>query len=148
MRVLVDTNVFIDYVARRHPFYKAWGQLNAMQVVGDVEIWTTPQSFSDAFYILSKEYSSEQLQRKFLGCLKFMNVCSTSLEDIELACNRCWSDYEDCLVAICAEKVKADYLLTRDKTGFVNSAIPTYSLEEFFTMLESEYGLFYDEINL
>ena len=35
-----------------------------------------------------------------------------------------WKDYEDCLVAICADKVKADYLITRDIKGFARSPVP------------------------
>lgn len=147
MRVLIDTNVLIDYIGRRQPYFEAWEKLNAMQIMGDVEIWTAPQSFSDAFYILRKHFISDELQKTFMACLQFIHVCSIGQEDIELSCTQSWEDYEDCLVFICAEKIKADYLLTRDKTGFINSRIPCYSLEEFFLMLESEYGLVYENIN-
>lgn len=35
-----------------------------------------------------------------------------------------WDDLEDCLVALCAQSARADYLVTRDTKGFSRSLVP------------------------
>ncbi|MDR3271257.1 MAG: PIN domain-containing protein [Peptococcaceae bacterium] len=45
-------------------------------------------------------------------------------------------DFEDALVAVCAEKIKADYIVTRDETFLLcQSSVPLIRPEEFLTKL-------------
>lgn len=144
MRALIDTNVLLDYFGRREPFFSACEKLCAMQAFGDIELWAAPQSYADVFYILRKTVSSADLQRAFIESLDFINVCKVSHEEVAEASRRSWDDYEDCLIALCAENIDADYLLTRDEGGFQAAKMPACSPDEFFSMLESEHGLVYD----
>lgn len=61
---------------------------------------------------------------------------------------RRWADFEDCLVDVCAEKVKADFLLTRDEKGFAQAHVPVMSPGDFFNYIESEYQITYDIVDL
>lgn len=148
MRAFVDTNVLLDYFARREPYFKWWPSLCAMQEFGDIELWVAPQSFADIFYILRKQVPADSLQRAFNDSLEFLNVCNVGSAEVAEATRRCWSDYEDCLVALCAENIDVDVLLSRDATGFKDAKTPVFSLEELFCMLEEDYGLVYEEIDL
>ena len=40
-------------------------------------------------------------------------------------------DYEDALQNVCAERMKADYIITRNKRDFAGSKVPAFSPEEF-----------------
>lgn len=144
MRALIDTNVLLDYFGRREPFFSACEKLCAMQAFGDIELWAAPQSYADVFYILRKTISSADLQSAFIESLNFINVCKVSHEEVAEASRRSWDDYENCLIALCAENIDADYLLTRDEDGFQAAKMPVFSPAEFFAMLESEHGLVYD----
>lgn len=148
MRALIDTNILIDYFGQRQPYFELWPKLRIMREFGDIELWVAPQSFADAFYILSKQVPPDELQHAFHKSLSFLNVCSVGQAEVAETMRRCWEDYEDCLVALCAESIDADVLLTRDASGFKKAKLPAYSLEGFFQMLEAEYGLVYEEIDL
>lgn len=143
MRVLIDTNILIDYFGRRQPFFSAWEKLLAMHAFGEVDIWVAPQSFADAFYILEKTVDGTALQQAFMDSLEFLHVCPVGHSEVGEASRRAWKDYEDCLIALCAENVAADYLLTRDERGFRNAETPFLSPDAFFAMLERDYGLVY-----
>lgn len=54
----------------------------------------------------------------------------------------------DCLIDCCAEKVKADHLLTRNQSDFVRAHAKVASPQEFFDYLEKQHGLAYDELQL
>ncbi len=148
MRVLIDTNALIDYFGRREPYFSVWTQLNAMQILGDLEMWVAPQSYTDAFYILSKHVDSEALQAAFMESLGFLNVCKVGHEEVLETCRRSWADYEDCLISLCAENIKADHLLTQDVNGFKRAKIPICTPEQFIQTVEKEYGLVYDTVSL
>ena len=88
--------------------------------------------------------ASRALSRKAISG----SICSLDSADLQLAASRRWRDFEDCLIDVCAEKVKADVLLTRDEVGFAQSKTRVLSPREFFAFIEDEYRIVYDEIEL
>ena len=55
--------------------------------------------------------------------------------------------FSDCLVSLAAEKVGADFLVTRDARGFERSRVPALSPQELFDYLERERGITYDTMD-
>lgn len=146
MRLLLDTNILIDFYTQREPFGRDARKLAIMSTFGDADLWVSAKSFTDIFYVLSKDNATDDIYRAFAESYRYFQFCSVEGADVHMATDRAWPDFEDCLIAICAEKIKADYLLTRDKTGFTASTIPVASPAEFFQMIERDYNLIYDEV--
>ena len=145
MRLFLDTNLLIDYFSAREPYRGFFAKLLAMEIFGDAELWASAKSFTDVFYVCKKHIPSEFLQNAFVKSREFLNVCSIDQADIMEAAGRQWHDFEDCIVAVAAEKVKADYLVTRDEKGFSQARVPVVSPTELFGVLEKR-GLVYEEI--
>lgn len=148
MKLFLDTNLLIDYFASRIPYRDFFMKLLAMNEFGDAELWVSAKSFTDVFYVCKKHVPSRALQQAFSNCGDFLRICSIGEQDIMLAANRAWPDFEDCLVAIAAEKVKADYLVTRDLDGFRDSKVPVLSPQGLLDTLERDYGLVYDCVEI
>lgn len=149
MRLLLDTNIMLDLFACRKEFCKEAFALKAMALCEDADLWVSAKSFTDVFYLMNrkKEFDSEAILRVFLENLEYLNVCGIDREDIVESAKENWPDFEDCLVARCAEKVKADLLITRDAGGFDRSSVASCSPADFFERLEREYGIVYDVID-
>lgn len=147
MRALLDTNIIVDLLTARPPEGEDAMRLLTMWEFGDIELWVSAKSYTDVFYVMNKENESEDVQRAFLKSFDVLNVCALECEDLRKAAERSWKDFEDCLIDVCAEKVKADYLLTRDKMGFKRSKIRTLSPKEFFEHLETDLGLHYEVVD-
>lgn len=141
--LLVDTNVYIDHLAKKQPQCEEWSKLVEMQVSGNAELWISSESFTDAFYVLNGPINPYRLQRLFLKDLKDLHVCSVGYEIVKEAARRNWRDFEDCVIAICAESVGAAYIITRDIRGFAKEQIPCASLSKFLEIIEDRYGLAY-----
>lgn len=148
MRVLLDTNVLIDLYTQRPPEGDIAQKLLVMKEFGDVELWVSAKSFTDVFYVLHKIYSSDYVQSAFEESYQWLEICSVDSADIHRATSRRWTDFEDCLVDVCAEKVKADFLLTREEKGFAQAHVPVMSPGDFFNYIESEYQITYDIVDL
>ena len=147
MRAFLDTNVLIDLLTERPPEGVEAVKLLAMQELGDVELWASAKSFTDMFYVMREENPSEVVQQAFIDSLEYLQVCELGCEDIRAAAERKWTDFEDCLIDVCAEKIRADVLLTRDKDGFKQSRLKTASPKQMFRWLEEEMRLTYEVID-
>jgi len=146
MRLLLDTNILIDYFGERREYYPDAVKLRMAANFGDVELWATANSFTDVFYILRKDHASKSVQDLFLANKNLIKICSVTSDDIFDSADEKWLDYEDCLIHTCAKKIKADYIITRDIDGFMQSAVSCVSPMEFFTELEEKRGISYAEV--
>lgn len=72
---------------------------------------------------------------------------SLSADDLRRAARLRWDDYEDCLIALAADKAHADYLITRDARGFSRSPVPALSPPDWLGLMR-ESGLVYDEVEI
>ncbi len=143
MNLLLDTNVFIDYVGRKPPHFADAERIVAAGFFGDATLWLPALSLKDAFCVLSRYVDATRVQRAFLKACEVVSLVSLTPEESLRAARLGWDDYEDCLVALCAEKAKADYLVTRDKAGFARSAVPAISPRMWLERMEGERGLSY-----
>jgi predicted nucleic acid-binding protein len=146
MKLFLDTNILIDYFTRRQPYFDELIGLRAMQLFGDVELWVSAKSFTDVFYVARKVIDKHALQAAFADSLAFFKVCSVGQDVICSATQARWDDFEDCLVACCASRVKADYLITRDKEGFEHSPVAVMDPTGFLTHYATHCDTYYTQI--
>ena len=142
-RLFLDACLLIDYFLAREPFFDSMVKLRIAGVLGDVQLWCSAKSFTDAFYVGSKAVPSNELQRAFCNSLDFLQVASVDGEDVREACLRGWDDFEDCLVAVTAERCRADVLLTRDTDGFRRSVLPVMTPRAYLDDLQKTQGVWY-----
>jgi predicted nucleic acid-binding protein len=137
MVILLDTNVLIDYFGQRMPFAEEVRQLKVASYFGDIDLWATANSFTDVYYVLSKGNSQAAIQEAFLASREFLSICSVTGEDIYGAAAEQWDDFEDALVASCANRLKADFIVTRDTRGFTGSNVKCLTPAELIDELKA-----------
>lgn len=142
----LDINVLIDLFGKRESYFAEASQLKSAAILKDIEVWGTINSYTDVFYILKGFFDSGVIQDAFIEGMNYFNVCSVDSADILETAKLKWADFEDCLVTVCAKKLRADYILTRDKDGFVHASTPALTPAEFLEMFEAETGISYAEV--
>ena len=143
MNLLLDTNIIVDYVGEREPFFGPAQKVIAAGFFGDATLWTSAQSLKDAYYILSNKTNQLHVQRALRQLLDIVSLVSLSAEDAKRGLYLEWDDYEDCIIALCASRAKADYIITRDKEGFTRSMVPAISPVAWATIMKEEHSLEY-----
>lgn len=132
MRVLLDTNVLLDFIAVREPYYMA-----ALRIIDacDCEIidgYIAAQSFPDIYYILRKNISPADRREILKALCSICDVAALDREKIVNALNdEDFADYEDCLIMNCAASFGAEYIITRNCADFEGSIIPAISPDDF-----------------
>lgn len=131
MVVLVDTNVVIDFLITREPFYKASSEIIAKCASGKVEGYIALHSIPNLWYILRK--IPEEKRRQWMSDIcEFLQVEGASHEDVLRAIRMTeFRDFEDCLQDRCAERIGAEYIITRNAKDFEGSVVPAVSPEKF-----------------
>ena len=148
MNLLLDANVFIDYLGRKEPFFADARAIVAAGFFGDAKLWVPAQAATDAFYVLNRYVPSERLQKALLSAFEVIEPVALSAEELRRAARLSWPDYEVCLIALAADKVRADYLIARDAKGFQRSSTPVLSPAQWRELMLEEHHLDFDEIQL
>jgi hypothetical protein len=71
-------------------------------------------------------------------CLDAFAICVVDRQALEQAVDLSGVDFEDDLQIACATLAGLDIILTRDKSGFITSSIPTLSPAEMAAQLAQE----------
>ena len=121
MKALIDTNVILDVLCSRKSFVKfssiVWKYCEVSRIKGYISALSVP----DIVYILRKELKTKQvIDTLFL----IFNVADLRVSDLKKAGAMKSGDYEDALQMICAERIRADYIVTRNTSDFAGSRVP------------------------
>ena len=145
MKLLIDTNVLLDVFLCREQFVADAKKLFIMKQFRDAELWIAAQSYTDLYYVGTKAHGSTLMKEILKEVFPLLNVCSLDGADISNVLSEQWEDFEDCLIWRAAKKIKADYIVTRNVADFVRSDIPVLTPHEFFSTMEAEQNLVYEE---
>ena len=136
MRVLIDTNIVLDFLLQREPFFQdaelLFQSINAGQVIG----YVTATTLTDIFYISRKHTRSvEQARQAVSETLIAMVISPIDRAVLESAFNSGLVDFEDAVQIFGAVAQGLDAILTRDNKGFLSSPIPVLSIQELLQQL-------------
>jgi predicted nucleic acid-binding protein len=136
MKVLVDTNVLLDFLLEREPFKKDAEELFAAIDSGQIIGYVTATTLTDIFYIARKHTRSLELAREAVSStLETMTICPINRNVLEAAFTSGLTDFEDAVQIYGAIAQNLDAIVTRDAKGFVSSTIPVYSVQELLKRL-------------
>jgi predicted nucleic acid-binding protein len=131
MKVFIDTDVILDLLAKREPFFNDAARLFTLADKQELHVHVSSLCFSNLSYILGKQHSLVEV-RKILARLKvIVSVLSVDDRVIELALNSDFKDFEDAIQYYCAIENGVKVLVTRNLKDFKLANIPVVSPKEF-----------------
>ena len=131
IRLFLDTNIVLDLLARRPPFYEHVAKIATLADQGKVKIMVSALSYSKVNYFLSKFENNEIAQNKLRKFRVISEVADLNESIIDKGLNSDFRDFEDALQYYCAVQSGCDVLLTRNAKDFKGSAIPVMTAEEY-----------------
>lgn len=137
MTVLIDTNLILDVLQKRVPFYDSSEKILTYCASGKLKGYIALHSVSNIFYILRKYYSAEDRRQLLLGILDFLQIANAQHRDVINALSRNdFPDFEDCLQDECAKQVNASYIITRNIKDFSTADTPTLTPIDFLKIIK------------
>lgn len=123
-RILIDTNVLLDYLLTREPFYEDAKNVMLACVEGKAKGCIAAHSIPNMFFILRKDYTSKERREVLYKLCSIFDV--EGIDKTKLLAgleNEDFSDFEDCLQMECAKAYGANYIVTRNVTDYVTSEV-------------------------
>lgn len=131
MKVLFDTNIWLDTILDRKPYATMSHASIAACINDEVDICIAAASLKDIFYMVRKEAGIDQAYQAVEAILQIADVLAAD----QLICDKAlWlerPDYEDGLIAAMAITEGAHCIVSRDAAAFNDLDVPKYSPEKF-----------------
>lgn len=137
MIALIDTNVVLDVLLKREPFFNDSIKIMEMSENGKIKGYITSNSITDIAYISKRGgISQDRILQIIKNLIQILDVVSVTRTDIIKAIELGYKDFEDAVQAQCAKKIKADYIITRNKKDFFDKRIKILTPKEFLEECE------------
>ena len=135
MVLLIDANIILDVLLNRPDFVKdsamIWKLCETEQMKGYVSTLT----FANLVYIMRKQLAPEKIEDVFHKLNLIFEFADFSVSDLTHAADLNWKDFEDAVQSVIAERIHADYIITRNVRDFSKSRVMAFTPSELLARL-------------
>jgi predicted nucleic acid-binding protein len=130
VRVFVDTDVILDLLLGREPFFSAAADLFLAIQEGRIEGCLSPLIFSNLFYILRQQMPASEAVSTLRKLKLLVRILPVDEQVLDLALASSFTDFEDAIQYYTALTNKASALVTRNKRDYREAKIPILDARE------------------
>jgi predicted nucleic acid-binding protein len=134
-RIFLDTNVILDLLGKRVPFYDSIAKVATLADQKKLTLLVSPLSFTTIDYVLNKYEIAESVLNKLRKFKIICEVCEVNEETIDKALNSSFKDFEDALQYFTALQSRSSIIITRNGKDFKQATIPTMTAEEYLSSI-------------
>lgn len=136
MKILVDTNVIIDALTGREPFREAAEQIFLLAANQIEDMYITASSATDIYYLIRKHlHSTDQAKNTMSKLYELFHILDVTSSDCREALLSGVKDYEDAVVASCANRNRMDYIVTRNIKDYEQSKVKALLPDELLKLV-------------
>ena len=139
MKIFLDTNILIDYLSRREPFFEPAALLLQLGKRKKCQLMVSSLSFATASFILQAHYkmSHRAIVTLFAKIVDLCHITTVNTHTVQDAIESDFEDFEDALQYYSAMNEKADCIVTRNKQDFSTSKIAVYAPMELMSISDN-----------
>ena len=115
MKIVVDTNVILDFFLSREPHVANARTLFEMIYQDKIDAFTTASSITDIYYIVAKKLGENAARETVRQLLIMLGIIAVDGNDCAKALDLPIPDFEDALITVCADKEDIDYIVSNDR---------------------------------
>ena len=135
MVLLIDANVILDVLLNRQEFVKDSSMIWKLCESGKVKGYVSALTFANLVYIMRKQLDPETIENVYRKLALIFNFADFSVSDLTRAAELNWKDFEDAVQSVTAERVHADYIVTRNVRDFSRSRLTAFTPSELLARI-------------
>ena len=131
-KLFIDTNIVIDLLARREPFFEESANLFSLADKKIIELSISSLTIANTSYTLLRQMDSGKAKAVLRKLRLIVKILPLDDKIIGLALNDdSFSDFEDGLQHFTAIENSQDIIITRNLKDFKNSKLPAMTANQF-----------------
>lgn len=139
MKLLIDTNVVLDVLLKREPFFQAAADVLNLSLRNDVQEYISASAVTNLYCIAHRQLKGKTAVRGLLKRLpQVVAVAAVSEHEIICTLKLGWNDFEDSVQYSVALRNEMDGLVTRNPKDYVNAEIPIWEPEQILQKFSTE----------
>lgn len=138
MKLFIDTNIMMDLLCQREPYYNSVAKIATLADANDVELFASALSYATTSYFLSKNESVDSCKNKLRKFKSISKIIALGEQIIEKSLNSNFTDFEDALQYYSALNAKCDLIITRNGKDFKFSQLPILTAEEYLLSINKK----------
>lgn len=138
MKLLIDTNVILDVLLKREPFFRDAADVLNLTQRNDVREYVSASAVTDIYYIAERQMKDHTAVKNLLKrLLMVVSIAAVSEQEIQNAIKLDWPDFEDSVQYSVAFLNEMDGIVTRNPTDYQNSDIQIWLPEQVLEVLSN-----------
>ncbi len=131
MKYLIDTNVILDVLLKREPFYKSCASVLTLARRKEIELYVSASAITDIYYIANQALRDRaEVKSLIVKLIKVVSVAGISEDEIQKALALPWKDFEDSVQYSVALLQKMDGIVTWNPKDYKEAEMKVWDPEE------------------
>ena len=140
MKVFLDTNILIDFLAARQTFAEDAVALFQLADDGEIELMVSDLTIINTIYVLRRmHYNLSEIYDAMDDIRPLLTIVSMGASVVDRCLQHRSDDFEDEMQYLSAVEANADYIITRNKKDFDFGDSAVMTPQEFFKEQNIEF---------
>ena len=132
---MIDANILLDVLQNREPHVQASSVIWKLCETEKARGYVSALTFANLVYIMRKELSPKNIEETLHALSLIFEFVDFNISDLSHAAELNWDDYEDAVQSVTAERVHADYIITRNVKDFAKSKVIAFTPSELIARI-------------
>ncbi len=134
--VFLDTNILMDILANRQPFYKTSSEIYKLGLRKKTAFFTSSNTILTLHYLLKKFVTEENIRKALDEITEDIKIIPVDYNIIKKSLKSNHKDFEDAIQIVAAQSIVDMYcIVTRDLKDYKNAEINVFTPDEFLNKL-------------
>lgn len=135
MKILIDANILLDVLQNREPHVQDSSVIWKLCETEKVKGYVSALTFANLVYIMRKELDPKKIEETLQALSLIFEFADFSASDLLRAAELYWGDFEDAVQSVTAERIHADYIITRNVREFTKSKVVAFTPSELIARI-------------
>ncbi|MBP6323733.1 MAG: PIN domain-containing protein [Chitinophagales bacterium] len=118
MKVFLDSDIVLDFLLKREPFFIEALQLFILKEKEDFKLYTSAIIISNVYYISSKQFPKPLIKQKIKELASIIQIVDSTRQSIYQSFESDFSDFEDAIQYHTALESKCTFFITRNTKDY------------------------------
>jgi len=135
-RLLVDTNIVLDLLAKRTEFLKESQELFTLSDKKELKLYVSSLTFANTYYILSQKMKLDNARKVLRKFKVLVEVLPMDEKIIDLSLESDFKDFEDAIQYHTAIENDISIIITRNLKDFKTAKIAVLTAKNYIEMIK------------